>query len=115
MLHALQLLAEEATKASTDPLSLLLNWGPLGAIAVLLIIRDQTAAKRDRERVDKAEATVRELNDFIRTELLPKQAESTFVYKQVAEVLQDAINLISAIKYHQERTDVPPRGPRGNP
>lgn len=90
-------LAAEA--AATDPMAMLLQYGVLGIVAVLLIIYTRGSIARDRERADKAEAQVRELNDFIRNELLPKQVESTILHKQVAEVLADAVKVISEIKY----------------
>lgn len=88
-----------AAEAAGDPLTVLLQYGVLGVVAVLLIIYTRSSIARDREKADRAEAQVRELNDFIRNELLPKQTEATILYKQVAEVLSEAVQLISELKY----------------
>lgn len=96
-------LAVEAS-ASDNPLMLLLQYGVLGVFAVLLIIYTKGSIQRERDRADRAEAQVKELNDFIRTELLPKQVEATILHKQVADVLGEAVQIISQIKY-QERQE----------
>lgn len=88
-----------AEPAPTDPLALLLQYGVLGIFAVLLIIYTKGSIQRERDRADRAEAQVKELNDFIRGELLPKQVEATILHKQVADVLGEAVTLISEIKY----------------
>lgn len=96
----MQRLYELAVAASTpsDPLTLLLQYGVLGIFAVLLIMYTRGSINREREKGDRAEATVKELNDFIRNELLPKQVETTILHKQVAEVLEEAIQLITEMK-----------------
>jgi len=83
---------------ASDPVSLLLQYGVLGVFAALLLIYARGSIKRENDRADRAEAQVRELNDFIRGELLPKQIEATLLYKQVADVLGEAVTLISEIK-----------------
>lgn len=84
--------------AAGDPLTLLLQYGVLGIFAVLLIAYAKSSIKRERDAADEAKQQVRELNDFIRNELLPKQVEATILHKQVAEVLGDAVDLIAEIK-----------------
>ena len=88
-----------AESAPTDPLQLLLQYGVLGIFAVLLIIYTKGSIQRERDRADRAEVQVKELNDFIRSELLPKQVEATILHKQVADVLGEAVHLISELKY----------------
>lgn len=105
-------LAAEVGASSGDPVTLLLQYGVLGVFAVLLILYTRSSIKRELEKADRAEAQVRELNDFIRSELLPKQVEAAIVYKQVAEVLEDAVQLITEMK-HRDRDDLLPRGRRG--
>jgi hypothetical protein len=105
-----------AADIPSDPVSLLLQYGVLGAFAVLLIMYTRSSIKRELEKADRAEAQVKELNDFIRNELLPKQVEATILHKQVAEVLGDAVTIISEIKYRDRDTGLPgPRSRRGNP
>lgn len=96
MLRFVDLAAASVT--SGDPLQLLLQYGVLGIFAVLLIIYTRGSITREREKSDQAAAQVEKLNDFIRNELLPKQVEATLLHKQVAEVLEEAIQLISEMK-----------------
>jgi hypothetical protein len=88
--------AETATPS--DPLQLLLQYGVLGIFAVLLIIYTRGSIAREREKSDQAALQVEKLNDFIRNELLPKQVEATLLHKQVAEVLEEAVQLITEMK-----------------
>lgn len=88
-----------ADSAPGDPVSLLLQYGVLGIFAALLLAYARSSIKREQDRADRAEAQVRELNDFIRNELLPKQVEATLLHKQVADVLAEAVQLISEIKF----------------
>ncbi len=81
-----------------DPLSLLLQYGVLGVFAALLVIYARGSITRERERGDQAAQQVTELNDFIRNEMLPKQTEATLLHKQVAEVLEEAIQLLTEMK-----------------
>lgn len=96
----MQRLSEWAAAAATsgDPLQLLLQYGVLGIFAVLMILYTRGSITREREKGDKAEAQVEKLNDFIRNELLPKQAEANMLHKQTAEVLEEAIQLITEMK-----------------
>ncbi len=96
-MHPLYELAVEAS-TSGDPLQLLLQYGVLGIFAVLLILYTRGSINREREKGDRAEAQVKELNDFIRSELLPKQIEANMLHKQVAEVLEEAVQLIAEMK-----------------
>lgn len=84
--------------ASSDPLQLLLQYGVLGIFAVLLILYTRGSIAREREKSDQAATQVSELNDFIRSELLPKQVEAALLHKQVAEVLEEAIQIIAESK-----------------
>lgn len=102
--------ATDAPTSAADPASLLLVYGPLGLIAFLLIMYAKSTVKREHEKADAAEQQVKDLNDFIRNELLPKQVEATILHKQVAEVLGDAVRVISDLKY---RDDPPRDGRRG--
>jgi len=83
---------------AADPVQMLLQYGVLGIMAALLLVYARSSIKRENDRADRAEQQVRELNDFIRGELLPKQIEATLLYKQVADVLGEAVTLISDIK-----------------
>lgn len=100
-----------ATTEPSDPLALLLQYGVLGIFAVLMILYTRGSINREREKGDKAEAQVKELNDFIRSELLPKQVEATLHYKQVAEVLEEAVQLITEMKIRDNiNRQLPPPG-----
>lgn len=94
----MQLLNLAAATDSSDPLLTLVQYGALGVIVILLVLYTRGSVTRERERTDKAEQQVNELNDFIRNELLPKQVEATMLHKQVAEVLEEAIQLITEMK-----------------
>lgn len=102
----------------SDPVLTLVQYGALGIIVVLLVIYTRGSVTRERERSDKAESQVKELNDFIRNEMLPKQVEATLLHKQVAEVLEEAIQLITEMKVRdnirrQQDKDPPPDSPGG--
>ena len=98
MLPLIWLAVEEPAAATTDPLQLLLQYGVLGIFAVLLIVYTRGSIAREREKSDQAAQQVNELNVFIRDELLPKQVEAALLHKQVAEVLEEAIQLITEMK-----------------
>ena len=83
---------------AADPINILLQYGALGVMAAFLLVYTKGSIQRERERADRAEAQIKELNEFIRGELLPKQIEATLVYKQVAEVLGEAVSVISEVK-----------------
>lgn len=83
---------------SVDPLPALLQYGVLGIFAILLIVYTRGSISRERQEKDQAALQVKELNEFIRGELLPKQVEATLLHKQVAEVLEEAIQLITEMK-----------------
>lgn len=105
-----QLLPLAAAADPSDPLTLLLQYGVLGIFAVLMIMYTRGSINREREKGDRAEAQVKELNDFIRNELLPKQVEATLHYRQVAEVLEEAVQLITEMKIRDNliRQNPPP-------
>lgn len=96
-----------AAADTSDPLLTLVQYGALGVIVILLVLYTRGSLSRERERTDRAEAQVKELNDFIRGELLPKTVAATDLYKQVAEVLEEAIQLITEMKVRDSirRTD----------
>ena len=48
-----------------DPSAVLLNYGALGAIAVLLIAFSWTAYKREKDRADRLERLLQETNERI--------------------------------------------------
>lgn len=87
-----------AAAQPSDPLSAILQYGVLGAFAVLLILYAKSSIKREQDRTERAEQQVKELNEFVRNELLPKQVEATLLHQQVAEVLGEAVELIAEIK-----------------
>jgi hypothetical protein len=97
MQHLLDL-AAAGTGDPTDPLLMLAQYGVLGIVVILLVLYTRGSVNRERERSDKAEQLVKELNEFIRGEMLPKQVESSLLHKQVAEVLEEAIQLITEMK-----------------
>ena len=108
------LLAATST-TSSDPLQALLQYGVLGIFAMMLIVYTRGSIARERDKSDQAEQQVKELNNFIRSELLPKQVEATLLHKQVAEVLEEAIQLITEMKVRdsirrqdQQYPDPPP-------
>lgn len=111
-------LAAATAVDGTDPLTSLVQYGALGVIVILLVVYTRGSVARERERSDKAEARLEERDNFIRNELLPRQVEATMMYKQVAEVLEDAIQLITEMKIrdsirHQDPPDSSP--PSGGP
>ena len=83
---------------SGDPVGMLLQYGVLGIFAVLLILYAKSSIAREQDRSERAENQVKELNEFVRNELLPKQVEATLLHQQVAEVLGEAVELIAEIK-----------------
>lgn len=83
---------------SADPIGILLQYGVLGVFAVLLILYAKGSIAREQQRTERAEQQVKELNEFIRKELLPKQIEGNLLSQQVAEVLGQAVELIADIK-----------------
>jgi hypothetical protein len=102
-----------ASADTSDPLLMLVQYGALGVIVILLVLYTRGSVTRERERTDRAEAQVKELNDFIRAELLPKTVAATDLHKQVAEVLEEAIQLITEMKVRDNilRTDQKPNEP----
>ncbi len=114
MQHILAQAAQQAS--STDPLQLLLQYGVLGIFAVLMIIYTRGSIAREREKYDQAQLQVDKLNEFIRVELLPKQVETALLHKQVAEVLEQALQIIQETKirdsmYRQQHPPaLPPDG-----
>ncbi len=118
----MHMLAAVEEASSSDPLQMLLQYGVLGIFAVLLIVYTRGSISREREKSDQAAAKVDELNVFIRDELLPKQVEAALLHKQVAEVLEEAIQLITEMKIRdniaRQQMQHPPGGnhyggPRG--
>lgn len=87
-----------AGEATGDPVSLLLQYGVLGIFSAVMLIYTRSSITRERQKGDKAEAKVDELNEFIKNELLPKQIEAAVLHKQIAEVLEEAIQLITEMK-----------------
>lgn len=81
-----------------DPVGMLAQYGVLGVFAILLILYAKSSIAREQDRTERAEQQVRELNEFVRNELLPKQVEATLLHQQVAEVLGEAVELIAEIK-----------------
>lgn len=94
---------------TSDPIFSLVQYGALGIIVILLVIYTRGSVNRERARTDKAEQQVDKLNEYIRGELLPKMGEANSLYKQVSEVLEDAIQLITEMKVRDNiRRDDPP-------
>lgn len=102
-----------ATSPPTDPLGALLQYGVLGVVVVLLILytrgsvarereKSDQAVQRERDRADQASAQVDKLNEYIRSEMLPKQVESSILHKQVAEALEEALRVITEIKIRDD-------------
>lgn len=88
-----------ATGADTsDPVLMLVQYGALGVIVILLVMYTRGSVTRERQRTDKAEQQVDKLNEYIRGELLPKMGEANSTYKEVSEVLAEAIKLITEMK-----------------
>lgn len=96
MLGGFQLGAGAAT--ASDPVSLLLQYGVLGVFAALLVIFTRGSITRERQKYDEAQAQIDKLNEFIRTELLPKQVETALLHKQVAEALEEAVKVITEMR-----------------
>jgi hypothetical protein len=84
-----------AAASEPDFLSPLLQYGVLGVFAGLLLIYTRGTIARERDKYDQAQEQIDKLNEFIRTELLPKQVETALLHKQVAEVLEQAVNVIT--------------------
>jgi len=92
-----------AASGGGDPISIILQYGVLGAFAVLLVLYAKSSIKREQDRTERAEQQIIELNAFVRNELLPKQVEATLLHQQVAEVLGEAVELIAEIKIIERR------------
>lgn len=90
--------AAGGTDPIVDLLPTFLQYGVLGVFAFLLLMYTRGSINREREKGDQAAQQVNELNEFIRKELLPKQVEATVLHKQVAEVLEEAVQLITEMK-----------------
>jgi len=105
-----------SSPSATDPVGALLQYGVLGIFAALMIMYTRGSIAREREKSDQAAQQAKELNEFIRNELLPKQVEAALLHKQVADVLEEAIQLITEMKIRDSilRQDKgnPPSGPR---
>ncbi len=95
------ILVQAAPATSTDPLQLLLQYGVLGIFAVLMIIYTRGSIARERDKSDQSQAQVDKLNEFIRVELLPKQVETAMLHRQVAEALEQAVNVIQEMKIRE--------------
>lgn len=96
--------AQAAQAATTDPLQLLLQYGVLGIFAVLMILYTRGSIAREREKYDQAQLQVDKLNEYIRLELLPKQVETAMLHRQVAEALEQAVNVIQEMKIRESIT-----------
>lgn len=107
--------AAAGSDVTSDPIMALVQYGALGIVVILLVVYTRGSVARERERTDKAEQQVRDLNDFIRNDLLPKQVEATLLHKQVTEVLEEAIQLITEMKVRDSirRSDVDSHGSPG--
>lgn len=104
-----------AAAADPDFLSPLLQYGVLGVFAGLLVIFTRGSITREREKYDAAQEQIDKLNEFIRTELLPKQVETALLHKQVAEALEQAVNVITEMRIRESikrESQVPGNGPR---
>jgi hypothetical protein len=104
-----------AAEGSADPVSLLLQYGPLGIFAALMALYTRSSIKREQEKADQAAQQVQDLNNFIRAELLPKQVEQTMLHKQVADVLEQAVQLITETKIRNQIQRGDDGGPPFNP
>lgn len=89
--------------AATEPdfLSPLLQYGVLGIFAGLLIIYTRGTISRERAKYDQAQEQIDKLNEFIRTELLPKQVETALLHKSVVEGLEQAVQIITEMKIRE--------------
>jgi hypothetical protein len=96
-----RLLDLAASADPTNPIALFAQYGVLGLFAGFLLLFANGAIKRERDKGDQAQQQVDKLNEFIRVELLPKQIETALLHKQVAEVLEQAVQLITEMKIRQ--------------
>lgn len=90
-----------AAEVTPDFLSPLLQYGVLGIVAGMLFVYARGSIAREREKYDEAQKQVDNLNEFIRTELLPKQVETALLHKQVAEALEEAVKVITEMRIRE--------------
>lgn len=90
-----------AAETTPDFVSPFLQYGILGVFAGLLVVFTRGSITREREKYDQAQAQIDKLNEFIRTELLPKQVETALLHKQVAEALEQAVNVITEMRIRE--------------
>jgi hypothetical protein len=80
------LAAAAVPPATTTVQETLLQYGAIGAILVVLLAFSYTAIKRERERADRAEADLRELNAVVREKVMPLAAD---LIRAAAELTQE--------------------------
>ena len=66
-----------------------MQYGALGGIVVALLWFARSAIQRERDRADKAEARNEQLNELIRTEVIPVLTRATEGLLRMTEVLRE--------------------------
>lgn len=80
-----------AADAWTEPGNGWPQLGVYGAVMGGLIWFAKSSVARERSRADKADATVDELNKFIRDTLLQQNIENNLIHQQVTEALSESV------------------------
>lgn len=100
MLYSLA--AALADSASGLDISGFAQYGVLGIVVVLLIGYARGQVNREKERTDKAEARVKELEDWLRGDYLPKIERSNSLYTLAADVLQKALTQLTELQSERD-------------
>lgn len=74
---------------NTDVVSVFLQYGALGALALVLLLFARGAYKRETERADRAEARLDELHRDMRDKVVPVLTEATRSMADVAVMLRE--------------------------
>lgn len=73
-----------------DPAGNLYQYGAIGVFAVLLVFFAFSAIKRERDRTDRAEQELRELNAAMREEVIPVLTQATNAIVRVTDTMAEA-------------------------
>lgn len=91
-----------ALASAGDPTSVLLQYGALGVLTLCAVIavkvmysRETEAHQRERERADRLEAELRQLNATIRTEYISTIGSAT---RAIAEANEAVTNALTAVR-----------------
>jgi hypothetical protein len=79
-----------AVTMGTDVTAVFLQYGVLGAFAIIALAFFRTVYRRETQRADRAEAALSELNRDIREKVIPVLTEANRTVADAAILLRDA-------------------------